>query len=146
MSLLNAFNISSMGLTAQRRRIEVISSNLANAQTTRTDSGEPYRRKELVFQAAPVQESFSSALDHEMGGEAVQGVQVAGIYEDPSPLIRRYEPNHPDADEKGFVTYPNVSPVEEMVNLLSASRSFEAGVQSINAIKDMTRRSLEIGK
>jgi flagellar basal-body rod protein FlgC len=146
MSLLDAFNISGMGLTAQRRRIEVISSNLANANTTRTAEGGPYRRKDVVFQVAPAQESFSDALRGELENAGAQGVQVAAIYEDDSPFIRRYEPNHPDADEKGYVSYPNVSPVEEMVNLLSASKSFEAGVQSINAIKDMARRSVEIGR
>jgi flagellar basal-body rod protein FlgC len=146
MSLLDAFNISGMGLTAQRRRIEVISSNLANANTTRTTEGGPYRRKDVVFQVAPAQESFSDALRGELDNTGAQGVQVAAIYEDDAPFIRRYEPNHPDADEKGYVSYPNVSPVEEMVNLLSASKSFEAGVQSINAIKDMARRSVEIGR
>ncbi len=146
MSLLNAFNISSMGMTAQRRRIEVISSNLANASTTRTAEGGPYRRKDVVFQAASSHDSFADTLRGELEEPGAQGVQVAAIYEDAAPFIRRYEPNHPDADEKGYVSYPNVSPVEEMVNLLSASRSFEAGVQSINAIKDMARRSVEIGR
>lgn len=81
-----------------------------------------------------------------MGGKGAQGVEVAAIYEDPTPFIRRYDPTHPDADANGYVLFPNVSPVEEMTNLLSASRSFEAAVQTINSIKDMARRSVEIGR
>lgn len=145
MSLFSALDINASGLTAQRRRIEVISSNLANANTTRTAEGTPYKRKDLVFESAPVSDGFGSALTSEMAnGEA--GVEIAGIYEDGTQFIRRYEPSHPDADGEGYVLYPNVSPIEEMVNLLSATRSFEANVQSMNAIKELARKSLEIGK
>jgi flagellar basal-body rod protein FlgC len=146
MSLLSALSISSMGLTAQRRRMEVISSNLANASTTRTPEGGPYCRKDVVFQSAPANGSFDATLEGELGGKAAQGVEVAAIYEDPAPFIQRYDPSHPDADANGYVMFPNVSPVEEMVNLLSATRSFEATVQTINSIKDMARRSVEIGR
>ena len=146
MSLLSALDISAMGLTAQRRRIEVISSNLANANTTRTAEGGPYRRKDLVFESTPPSSAFSSALVAEMENEAQRGVDVIGIYEDESPFVRRYEPAHPDADAQGYVLLPNVSPVEEMVNLLSATRSFEANAQSINAIKEIAQKSLEIGR
>jgi flagellar basal-body rod protein FlgC len=146
MSLFSALDINASGLTAQRRRIEVISSNLANANTTRTTEGTPYKRKDLVFESALVSDGFGAALTNEManGGEA--GVEIAGIYEDGAQFIRRYEPTHPDADAEGYVLYPNVSPIEEMVNLLSATRSFEANVQSMNAIKELARKSLEIGK
>jgi flagellar basal-body rod protein FlgC len=146
MSLFSALDINASGLTAQRRRIEVISSNLANANTTRTAEGTPYKRKDLVFESASVSDGFGAALNSEManGGEA--GVEIAGIYEDGTQFIRRYEPSHPDADGEGYVLYPNVSPIEEMVNLLSATRSFEANVQSMNAIKELARKSLEIGK
>ena len=146
MSLFSALDINASGLTAQRRRIEVISSNLANANTTRTGEGTPYKRKDLVFESASVSDGFGAALNSEManGGEA--GVEIAGIYEDGTQFIRRYEPSHPDADGEGYVLYPNVSPIEEMVNLLSATRSFEANVQSMNAIKELARKSLEIGK
>jgi flagellar basal-body rod protein FlgC len=147
MSLFSALDINASGLTAQRRRIEVISSNLANANTTRTAEGTPYKRKDLVFESAPVSDGFGAALTNEMvngGGEA--GVEIAGIYEDGTQFIRRYEPSHPDADGEGYVLYPNVSPIEEMGNLLSATRSFEANVQSMNAIKELARKSLEIGK
>jgi flagellar basal-body rod protein FlgC len=146
MSLFSALDINATGLTAQRRRIEVISSNLANANTTRTAEGTPYRRRDLVFEATPVAADFSATLDSALDSSRERGVEVAGIYEDDTPFTRRYEPAHPDADAEGFVQYPNISPVEEMVNLLSATRSFEANVQSMNAIKELARRSLEIGK
>ena len=146
MSLFSALDINSTGLTAQRRRIEVISSNLANANTTRTAEGTPYRRKELVFETAPVSTPFGESLSNALQPSKETGVEIAGIYEDEAPFIRRYEPSHPDADAEGYVQYPNVSPIEEMVNLLSATRSFEANVQSMNTIKELARKSLEIGK
>jgi flagellar basal-body rod protein FlgC len=146
MSLLSALDISAMGLTAQRRRIEVISSNLANANTTRTAEGGPYRRRDLVFEATPPPGPFSAALNTEIEDQAEQGVEATGIYQDDTPFLRRYEPAHPDADAQGYVLLPNVSPVEEMVNLLSATRSFEANTQSINAIKQIAQKSLEIGR
>ncbi len=146
MSLFSALDINASGLTAQRRRIEVISSNLANANTTRTVDGGPYRRKELVFESAPVSASFNDTLNQEIAQPGEMGVAVTGIYESADSFVRRYEPAHPDADAEGYVLYPNVSPVEEMVNMLSATRSFEANVQSMNAIKELARKSLEIGK
>lgn len=146
MSLFSALDINASGLTAQRWRIEVISSNLANANTTRTADGGPYRREELVLESAPVNASFSDALNQEVAQPGEMGVEITGIYESSDPFVRRYEPSHPDADAEGYVLYPNVSPVEEMVNMLSATRSFEANVQSMNAIKELARKSLEIGK
>jgi flagellar basal-body rod protein FlgC len=146
MGLLDAIGISAMGLTAQRQRLEVISSNLANASTTRTAEGGPYRRKDLVFESTPNEGSFAAAFDFQIQNQAVQGVEVIGVYQDGSPFVRKYEPAHPDADQDGYVNYPNVSPVEEMVNLLSATRSFEAGTQAISAIKDIAAKSLEIGR
>jgi flagellar basal-body rod protein FlgC len=146
MGLLNAIGISAMGLTAQRQRIEVISSNLANANTTRTEEGGPYRRKDLVFETVANDTSFAAAFDSQMANEAAQGVEVIGIYQDNAPFIRKFEPAHPDADSEGYVSYPNVSPIEEMVNLLSATRSFEANTQAISAIKDIAAKSLEIGR
>ena len=146
MSLFSALDINATGLTAQRRRIEVISSNLANANTTRTAEGGPYRRKELVFESVPLSSSFGQALNNELDQSKDMGVEVTGIYEDELPSVKRYQPTHPDADADGYVSYPNISPIEEMVNLLSATRSFEANVQSMNSIKEMARKSLEIGK
>jgi flagellar basal-body rod protein FlgC len=146
MGLLSAMDISASGLNAQRRRLEVISSNLANANTTRTVEGGPYRRKDLVFESAPVNESFSTNLDSAMESPGRSGVEVTAIYEDETPFIKKYDPSHPDADAEGFVLMPNVNPIEEMVNMISATRSFEASVQSINTIKDIARKSLEIGR
>ncbi len=146
MGLLSAIDISASGLNAQRRRLEVISSNLANANTTRTVEGGPYRRKDLVFEAAPVSESFNSTLDSALGSSGEASVEVTGIYEDETPPIKKYDPSHPDADAEGFVLMPNVNPIEEMINMISATRSFEANVQSINTIKQMAQKSLEIGR
>jgi flagellar basal-body rod protein FlgC len=146
MGLLSAMDISASGLNAQRRRLEVISSNLANANTTRTVEGGPYRRKDLVFESAPVNESFSTNLDSAMERPGQSGVEVSAIYEDEAPFIKKYDPSHPDADAEGFILMPNVNPIEEMVNMISATRSFEASVQSINTIKEIARKSLEIGR
>ncbi len=146
MGLLSAMDISASGLNAQRRRLEVISSNLANANTTRTAEGGPYRRKDLVFESAPVQEAFNNTLNSAMAGQGEDGVEVSAIYEDEAPFLKKYDPSHPDADAEGFVLMPNVNPIEEMVNMISATRSFEASVQSINTIKDIARKSLEIGR
>jgi flagellar basal-body rod protein FlgC len=146
MNIFSALQIAASGLTAQRQRVEVISSNLANADTTRTEQGGPYRRKDLVFTTQSVQGSFQTMLGEAMDGEMGKGVRVAGIYEDNSPFIRRYEPGHPDADAEGYVLTPNLSPIEEMVNLISATRSFEANTQAISAIKEIAQKSLEIGK
>src|SRR5438876_5528276 len=146
MNIFTALDINATGLTAQRQRIEVISSNLANASTTRTTEGGPYRRKDLVFESTSPESSFASAFSAQLESGVEQAVQVIGIYEDASPFIRKYEPAHPDADAEGYVTYPNVSPIEEMVNLLSATRSFEANTQTINAIKEIAAKSVEIGR
>jgi flagellar basal-body rod protein FlgC len=115
-----------------------VSSNLANANTTRTPGGGPYRRRDVVFEAVPAT-SFRDAL-----GAAVRQVRVAQVYEDPSPVRVRYEPGHPDADAQGYVAYPNVEPVVEMVNLLGAARSYEANLTVIDATKALMMRALEI--
>ena len=146
MNLLSALQIAASGLTAQRQRVEVISSNLANSDTTRTEQGGPYRRKDLVFTTESMQGSFQTILGDALDNEAGKGVRVAGIYEDDSPFIRRYEPGHPDADADGYVLMPNISPVEEMVNLISATRSFESNTPAVSAIKELAQKSLEIGR
>jgi flagellar basal-body rod protein FlgC len=146
MSVFSALDIASTGLTAQRQRIEVISSNLANAGATRTADGGPYRRKDLVFESTTPDSTFAHAFGSALGMEQEAGVRVIGVYEDASPFLRKYEPNHPDADTEGYVLYPNVNPIEEMVNLLSATRSFEANAQAVNAIKEIAAKSMEIGK
>jgi len=146
MSVFSALDITATGLSAQRQRIEVISSNLANAGATRTADGGPYRRKDLVFESTTPDSAFSQAFGSALGMEPEAGVRVVGIFEDATPFVRKYEPNHPDADTEGYVLYPNVNPIEEMVNLLSATRSFEANTQAISAIKEIAAKSLEIGK
>jgi flagellar basal-body rod protein FlgC len=140
MSLITALDINASGLTAQRYRAEVASANLANSQTTRTPEGGPYRRKDVVFETVP----FSQAFD--IAATGINGVEVAGVMDDPTPFDRRYEPNHPDADAEGYVEYPNVNSMEEMANLVEASRSYEANISAVNIIKAMIARTLEIGR
>jgi flagellar basal-body rod protein FlgC len=141
MSLDRALAISAAGLAAQRTRMEVVASNLANARTTRTPEGGPYRRREPVFSAEPMPASFDDVL-----GQALRTVNVERIAEDPAPPTMRYEPGHPDADAAGFVAYPNVNPVEETVDMLSATRSYEANVTLVRSIREMSRAALQIAK
>jgi flagellar basal-body rod protein FlgC len=122
-------------------RVEVSSSNLANSQTTRTPEGGPYRRKDVVFQTTPFKESLGLAMDN-----SVDGVEVSDVLDDPRPFDRRYEPGHPDADAQGYVAYPNVNTLEEMTNLVEASRSYEANLSAIAIVKSMISRTLEIGR
>ena len=125
--------------------MNLISGNLANAQTTRTAEGGPYRRKEAVFAAQPGALSFKEMLDQQRRGLAPQ-VQVVDIFTDTSEPIRKFDPNHPDSDPDGYVAMPNVNVMAEMVNLISATRSYEANVAAIKAAKEMALKALEIGK
>jgi len=140
MDLMSAFKISASGLNVQRTRMNVIASNLANINTTRTPEGGPYRRKEVVVSAQPVDKSFQDVL-----GSKINKVEVVEIREDNGPLKKVYDPNHPDADEKGYVSLPNVNLMEEMVDMISTSRSYEANVAATSATKNMLQRALEIG-
>ena len=145
MSFFGGLEISASGLTAERLRMDVTAENLANAQTTRGANGQPYRRKEVVLQEAPG--SFGATLSRAMGSRADAnggGVQVAGVVEDQTPLKRVYDPGHPDADAQGYVTMPNVDTVTEMVDLISASRAYEANVTAMNAAKQMFAHTLEL--
>lgn len=142
MSLMTAIEVGASGLTAQRRRLEVLMSNLVNANTTKPAGQEPYRRKDVLFTAAPPAQSFGSAFDEAMG--AVAGVDVSQVVTDQAEPIKRYEPGHPHADKDGYVYYPNVNALEEMVNIMSATRSYEANVQAVNSAKDMELKTLEI--
>jgi flagellar basal-body rod protein FlgC len=145
MSLFGGLEISASGLTAERLRMDVTAENLANAQTTRGADGQPYRRKEVLLQEAPG--SFGASLSKAMGGGTASqggGVQVAGVVQDSSPLKRVYDPGHPDADAQGYVSMPNVDTVTEMVDLISASRAYEANVTAMNAAKQMFSRTLEL--
>jgi len=139
MSLMTAIEVGASGLTAQRRRLEVLVSNLVNANTTQPAGAEPYRRKDVVFTATNPEVSFGVALD-----DAVQGVQLSSVVTDPSEPDKRYEPNHPHADKEGYVSYPNINAMEEMVNVLSATRSYEANLQAVNMAKEMQQKTLEI--
>lgn len=139
MSLAKAFQIGASGLTAQRVRMETVASNLANSKTTRTADGGPYRRKAPVFRSEPVGDRFGGTL-----AAALRGVKVDGVFEDDTPPIKRFEPGHPDADGAGFVAYPDIDPVREMVDMLSATRSYEANINVIKNIRNMGQAALEI--
>jgi len=142
MSLMTAMEVGASGLTAQRRRIEVLMSNLVNANTSAPAGTEPYRRKDVIFTSTPLQQTFGGTLDQAMG--AVQGVEISGVVEDKSEPERRYEPGNPNADKDGNVWYPNINPMEEMVNMLTATRSYEANLQAVNTTKDMALKTLDI--
>lgn len=149
MSFFDSFKVSASGMTAQRLRMDTISQNLANINTTRTEDGGPYRRKTVVFQEVNNGRSFRSHLDRSMNDYSKSsyggGVKVTGIVEDSSPFIEVYDPTHPDANEEGYLEMPNVNSVEEMTNLISANRSYEANVTAFNASKGMMGKALEIG-
>lgn len=133
MSLFNIFNVSGSAMSAQAQRLNTVASNLANADSVTSASGEAYRAKQVVFEAVPT----------EAGGT---GVRVAQVVEDASPLKQVYDPKHPMADDKGFVTMPNVNVVDEMVNMLSASRSYQTNVETMNAAKALLLKTLTLGQ
>lgn len=145
MSLFSSIDVSASGMAAQRVRTEVLVENLANAETTRTPEGGPYRRKDVVFAEDPGLGSFSSELDSALG-PGVEGVAVSQIAIDSSAPEMRYQPGHPDADKDGYVAYPRINPAEDMVDLLGASRGYEANVAAISAVKDMINKSLDLFK
>ncbi|MCL2223867.1 MAG: flagellar basal body rod protein FlgC [Defluviitaleaceae bacterium] len=152
MSFFNTMNISASGLTAQRVRMDTIAENIANVNTTRTADGGPYQRKTVVFEEIRDNDPFSLVFTNIFGnGGSVpapqgMGVRVAGIWEDDSPGLLRFEPTHPDADELGYVRLPNVNIVTEMVNMIAASRSYEANITAMGVARTMTQRTLEIGQ
>jgi flagellar basal-body rod protein FlgC len=142
MSLLSALSVSASGMAAQRTRAEVLVENIANSETTRTAEGGPYRRKDAIFSSQAVPSAFASELDSELNG--LTGVSVTGISVDSREPERRYMPGHPDANPDGYVAMPRVNPAEDMVDLMGASRSYEANVSAISAIKDMIQRSIDL--
>ena len=147
MAFLDSLNISGSGLTAQKLRMQVVAQNLANAQTTRTEEGGPYRRKLVVLSERGGQNTFSATLNSSIGGKAsVGGVEASAIVEDADDFKLEYDPTHPDADDNGYVQLPNVNTVEEMVDIMSASRLYEANVTAFNAMKEMAAKALEIGR
>jgi flagellar basal-body rod protein FlgC len=146
MSLFGALDISASGLTAERLRMNVTAENLANAQTTRGANGQPYRRKEVILSEVATGGGFGATLASAMGPKTDRpgGVEVAGIVEDASNFKTVYDPGHPDADAKGYVKMPNVDTVTEMVDLISASRSYEANVTAMQAAKQMFTKTLDL--
>ena len=147
MGYFGALDIGASALTAQRLRMDTISQNIANVNTTRTEDGTPYRRKLVIFEEKAKDAPFSdylsaSSKDRLVGG----GVRVARIFEDSTPFKKVYDPGNPDADAEGYVQMPNVDIVTEMVNMISATRAYEANVTSINTAKSMAMKALEIGR
>ncbi|WP_434798856.1 flagellar basal body rod protein FlgC [Terrisporobacter vanillatitrophus] len=134
MSVFSGMRISASGLSAERMRMDVISSNIANVKTTRTEDGDAYKRKIATFE-----ENYDEKL-------GMLGVKTTSIEDDNSPMNRVYEPSHPDADEEGYVEYPNVDLLVEMTDLISASRAYESNIDTLNAQKNMISKALEIGK
>jgi flagellar basal-body rod protein FlgC len=142
MSLFSAIAVGASGMSAQRARAEVLVENLANAETTRTPAGGPYRRKDVIFESADVSTPFSSIFNQEL--QQGEGVSVAGVITDARAPERRYLPGHPDADKDGYVAFPHIDPAEDMVDLMGASRGYEANVAAIGAVKDMIQRSIDL--
>ncbi|MBI1911765.1 MAG: flagellar basal body rod protein FlgC [Deltaproteobacteria bacterium] len=142
--MFDIFSVSASGMEAQRLRMNVVASNLANVETTRTADGGAYRRKDIVFESQNAN-GFDSMLKTSLNNYNI-GVKVTGIIDDQRPLKYSYEPTHPDADAKGYVAYPNVNVAEEMVNMIAASRSYEANVTAFKSTRDMALKALEIGQ
>jgi flagellar basal-body rod protein FlgC len=142
MSLFDSISIAATGMAAQRMRAQLLTENIANAETTRTDAGGPYQRKDVVFRSSSIGESrFAPFLSDAM---RPAGVSVSEIVVDDRQGEMRYLPGHPDADEEGYVAFPHISPAEEMVDLMNSARSYHANVAAISAVKDMIARSIEI--
>jgi flagellar basal-body rod protein FlgC len=152
MAFFNTMNISASGLTAQRLRMDIISENIANVNTTRTADGGPYQRKTVLFEEMRDNDPFSIMFTNIFGNGGTipapqgMGVRVSNIVEDDSPGNLIYDPTHPDADELGYVRMPNINIVEEMVNMIAASRSYEANITAMSTARTMTQRTLEIGQ
>ena len=144
MSLFSALSVGASGMAAQRARAELLVENLANAETTRTPEGGPYRRKDAVFESSPVESPFASIFSSELQGAG--GVAVADVVTDNSAPERRYLPGHPDADKDGYVAFPKINAAEDMVDLMGASRSYGANISAISAIKDMIQRSIDLAR
>jgi flagellar basal-body rod protein FlgC len=142
MAFLSSLNIGGSALTAQRFRMDVISQNIANAETTKTENGQPYKRKMVVME----ERGFSNIIDNLNKGKAGSGVLISKIVEDNSDFKLVYDPGNPDADANGYMSLPNVDMVKEMMDMMSASRSYEANITAVNAVKLMSLKALDIGK
>lgn len=143
---VTGFRISSSGMAAQRMRMNTISSNIANINTTRTPEGGAYRRKDVVFESMPEVKNFGEILGATSPQADMQRVQVTDIISDKKAPLMKYEPDHPDANADGYVAYPNINLMEEMTNMIQATRAYEANVQSLQSSKDMALSALEIGR
>jgi flagellar basal-body rod protein FlgC len=143
MDILNTFKISGSAMRAQSQRLDTISSNLANIETTSTPEGGPYKKKSVHFQSTPL--SFQNQLDNNLR-QSTQGVKITKIIEDQRPPRKIYDPAHPDADKEGYVAMPNVNHMEEMVDMMSATRSYQANATVIKSAKRMALKALEIGR
>jgi flagellar basal-body rod protein FlgC len=146
MDFLTALRISGTGLGVERTRVNLATSNLANAETTRTAAGGPYQRLDPIIQAVPFAAEVDAATGQTTGTSPALEAAIAGVAADPTPGKKVYSPGHPDADADGFVTFPNVNPVHEVVNLMSASRSYEANATAIETLKNMASRGLDIAR
>ena len=145
MGLFDALNISASGLTAQRLRMDVTSANLANAQTTRTPEGGPYKRQDVILQESSGSDTFAGSLAGAMGSNSTPaGVEVAAIVDDTTPTKKVYEPTNPQADGQGYVEMPNVNPVSEMTDLIDASRSYQANVTAMQTTKQVFSKTIEL--
>ncbi len=149
MGFMDTLAISASGMTAERLQMDVVANNLANVNTTRTPGGGPFRRQQVSF--APATASFGETLaglngNSDEGGTVQGGVQVTGIVSDSRPFKRVYQPGHPDADKQGYVNLPNIDTVTEMVDMMSATRAYEANVAAVGAVKSMAMKALEIGR
>ncbi len=142
MSLFSSLSVSASGMSAQRMRAEVLVENLANSDTTRTPEGGPYRRKDVVFSSSPTEGSFQSILSSQIGGGT--GVRVSEVVTDTRDPELRYLPGHPDADKNGYVAVPRMNPAEDMVDLMGASRGYQANVSAVSAVKDMIQKSIDL--
>lgn len=145
MDFLTGMRVSASGLAAQRMRLNTVSSNLANINTTRSPEGGPYRRKDVVLESIPDAKNFGEILMSQPDRD-IQRVQVTDVVLDRRAPMLKYEPDHPDANEDGYVAYPNINMMEEMANMLQATRAYEANVAAMNATKDMAMTSLELGR
>ncbi|MBF0287809.1 MAG: flagellar basal body rod protein FlgC [SAR324 cluster bacterium] len=147
MSFLSSLSVSVSGMTAQRHRVRTISENLANAETTRTAEGGPYRRREVIFAAVSDDRTFDQELlEQDRSLSNATEVKVVGVVQDQRPPVLKYDPSHPDANEDGYVEMPNINTMEEMANLMMASRSYEANIAAFNASKNMAQSALDIGR
>ncbi len=147
MGMFDAFNINASGMTAQRYRMDIISENVANANTTRTEDGTPYRRKVVTFEEKGTGTAFGNVFNTARNKYSGKGVKVDAVYEDTwTEMNKVYDPSHPDADENGYVLYPNVNIVSEMTNLIDASRAYEANATAFTASKSMAMQGLNVGK